>query len=207
MSNDRRKELLGELFTEVRAGQNAVDAMDEAVAAYLGINRTDSRCLDIIDRHGRMTAGELAAESGLTTGAITAVVDRMERAGYVRRTRDVGDRRRIFVELTPEAGQRTGDLYAPIERRARELVADLTEEQLEQFIRILRGGREINMQQAAKVRAMTRGRTMEALREARDVVRMAAKEAKQMTKEALKEAAMSARPDRARRRRGEEGVR
>jgi hypothetical protein len=86
-------------------------------------------------------------------------------------------------------------------------VADLTEEQLEQFIRILRGGREINMQQAAKVRAMTRGRTMEALREARDVVRMAAKEAKQMTKEALKEAAMSARPDRARRRRGEEGVR
>jgi DNA-binding MarR family transcriptional regulator len=207
MSNDRRKALLSELFAEVRAGQNAVDAMDDAAAGYLGINRTDFRCLDVIDRSGRMTPGELATESGLTTGAITAVLDRLERGGFVRRTRDDEDRRRIFVELTPEAHARTGELYAPIAANARTMMADLTDDQLEQFIGILRAGREVNRAQAARVRAMTRGRTIETLREARDVVKQAAKEAKQMTKEALKEAAMAARPDRARRRRGEEGTR
>src|SRR5262249_50475729 len=108
MSNDPRSALLTELFTEIRAGQNAVDAMDDAAAAYLGINRTDFRCLDVIDRRGRMTAGELAVESGLTTGAITAVLDRLERGGFVRRSRDDEDRRRIFVELTPEARARAG---------------------------------------------------------------------------------------------------
>jgi DNA-binding MarR family transcriptional regulator len=205
LSNDqRRAALLEELFREVRAGQNAVDVMDDAVAAYLGINRTDYRCIDVIDRHGRLTAGELAAESGLTTGAITAVLDRLERGGFVRRTRDAADRRRIFVELTPEARARAGQLYAPIATKARTMLSGLSEDQLRQFIEILRAGREVNTEQAARIRAMTPGGTIAALRDAKNVVKQAAKEAKQVTKQALKDAA---RPDRARRRREEEGVR
>src|SRR5262245_3688696 len=193
MSNDRRARLLEELFMEVRAGQNAVDVMDDAVAAYLGINRTDYRCIDVIDRHGRLTAGELAVESGLTTGAITAVLDRLERGGFVRRTRDDDDRRRIFVELTPEARARTGELYAPIAASARTAMGDLSQAQLEQLIRVLRAGREVNLAEAARVRAMTRGRTVGAWREAKDTVKQAAKDAKQKTKQALKEAAYATR--------------
>jgi DNA-binding MarR family transcriptional regulator len=54
----------------------------------LGINRTDLRCLNIVDNQGPMTAGRLAELSGLTTAAVTTVLDRLERAGYARRVRN-----------------------------------------------------------------------------------------------------------------------
>jgi DNA-binding MarR family transcriptional regulator len=94
-------EKLGMRFKEaVRANQTATDVFDEALTIFLGINRTDGRCLDIIDRVGRISAGHLANESGLTTGAVTAVIDRLEAAGYARRTRDTLDRRKIWIEVT-----------------------------------------------------------------------------------------------------------
>ena len=67
----------------------------------LGLNRTDTRCLDIIERLDGVSAGRLASEAGLSTGAVTTVLDRLERAGYARRVPDPGDRRRVLVELTP----------------------------------------------------------------------------------------------------------
>ena len=73
----------------VRASQAATDLFDETMCHFLGINRTDGRCLDVIDRHTKVSAGQLANESGLTTGAVTAVIDRLETAGYVRRIRDI----------------------------------------------------------------------------------------------------------------------
>src|SRR5690242_15465290 len=95
-SSDNRTGLLEQQFFEaVRANQSATDMFDEAVAQFLGINRTDGRCLDVIDRRGRVSAGQLANESGLTTGAVTVVIDRLERAGYVRRIRDELDRRKV----------------------------------------------------------------------------------------------------------------
>ena len=64
------------------------------------------RCLDLIGRLGPMTAGRLAEESGLTTGAVTFILDRLEEAGMVTRRRDTEDRRRVWVEIVPEARQR-----------------------------------------------------------------------------------------------------
>jgi DNA-binding MarR family transcriptional regulator len=61
-----------------------------------------------------LTAGQLAAESGLTTGAVTAVVDRLERAGYARRVRDENDRRKVKVEVTPEFYARAGEIWGPV---------------------------------------------------------------------------------------------
>ena len=81
----------------VRLAQTADDMFDETVVEFLGVSRSDGRCLDIVDRLGRCTAGRLAAESGLTTGAVTALVDRMERAGYLRRVRDTADRRKVWL--------------------------------------------------------------------------------------------------------------
>src|SRR5689334_19744767 len=99
MSRDRR-EILQQLLDEIRAGQRATDAVDEAVTVAIGVNRTDGKCIDILHQHGRMSAGELAGHSGLTTGAVTAVIDRLEGMGYVRREADPADRRRVLVELT-----------------------------------------------------------------------------------------------------------
>ena len=86
----------------MRANQRPTDVVDELVSQLMGINRTDSRCMDILDQHGSMSAGDLAEASRLTTGAITAVIDRLERAGFARRVPDPSDRRRVLVELDAE---------------------------------------------------------------------------------------------------------
>ena len=96
-AQETRQALTDELFEEWRVIRAANDIADQAVADYLGINRTDARCLDIIERLGGVTAGRLARESGLSTGAVTTVLDRLERSGLARRTSDPGDRRRVLV--------------------------------------------------------------------------------------------------------------
>ncbi|MBV8735079.1 MAG: MarR family transcriptional regulator, partial [Solirubrobacterales bacterium] len=60
-----------QLGAEIRANQRATDEVDELVVELLGVNRTAGRCLDILEQHGRMSAGQLAKRSGLTTGAVT----------------------------------------------------------------------------------------------------------------------------------------
>ena len=87
-------ELVDEVGVELDELRRAGDQLDEAVALQFGLNRTDLRCLGILYRRGRVTAGELAEESGLTPGAITTVLDRLERAGYANRVPDPADRRR-----------------------------------------------------------------------------------------------------------------
>jgi DNA-binding MarR family transcriptional regulator len=88
---------------------------DELVAARLGINRTDLRCLDLLHETGTMSAGQLAVGSGLTTGATTRMLDRLERIGYIRRLPDRDDRRRVLVELTPQARGLASELYGSFE--------------------------------------------------------------------------------------------
>ena len=90
-----RQALTDDLFEERRLLGAANDLADQAVADYLGLNRTDARCLDIIERLRGVTAGRLARESGLSTGAVTTVLDRLERSGLARRTSDPEDRRRV----------------------------------------------------------------------------------------------------------------
>lgn len=139
---------------EVRRHQNAQDAFDEAACARLGINRTDGRCLDILDQHGRMTAGALARESGLSTGAVTALLDRLERAGYVRRARDTVDRRRVMVELTDEARRRAWEIWGPMGEDAAAFFARYSDDELA-FIRdFLRDGQRLLGEQLERVRSM-----------------------------------------------------
>lgn len=154
MSSKMKRDLVDELILEVRASQAAVDEMDEAACRELGINRTDGRCLDIVQRAGQMTAGTLAQRSGLTTAAVTTVLDRMENAGYVRRVRDVQDRRCVLVELTPLAHDRAEQIWGPFQRFREELVT-YTNEQLETLLAFHRRAREYNQRRAAEVRATT----------------------------------------------------
>jgi DNA-binding MarR family transcriptional regulator len=134
---------MAEVITEARINQNAADAMDAAVADLLGVNRTDVICLDILARLGTVTAGRLAEESRLTTGAVTAVIDRLERAGYVRRLDDPTDRRRVLVKTTDRFGELAEHAYGPV---AEELIASVsryTREQLDGIREFLRFGAEL----------------------------------------------------------------
>lgn len=147
-----------EVLLESRMTQNAADSVDDAAAEMLGLNRTDLIFLDILDRLGTVTAGRLAAESRLTTGAVTAVLDRLEEAGYVRRLDDPTDRRRVLVETTERARRIGYDVYRPIAEAALKSANRFTREQLEGALEFLRLGRELNLRRAEEIREQVRAR-------------------------------------------------
>ena len=137
MSKRSRNELILEFIDAVRASQTAVDMLDEAVGEYLGLHRTDMRCLDILDRAGPMPAGQLAEQARVSPAAITAVLDRLEKRGLARRVRDTEDRRRVLVEVTEKMRKGAAELYGPPEEAGQGL-AMYTDEQLEFLIEFLR---------------------------------------------------------------------
>jgi DNA-binding MarR family transcriptional regulator len=132
-----------QLGEAMRHYQLATDLFDDAVAAKLGLNRTDFRCLDILDQHAPMTAGALAEASRLSTGAVTFVIDRMEAAGFVRRRRDDTDRRRVLVDLVPEARKRALELHMPMVMDARASLSDFTDDEVALVCRFLRVSTEV----------------------------------------------------------------
>lgn len=96
------EELIGKLAQKVQELSTATVLFHQNVAQKLGLNPTDHKCLDLIMRNENMTAGYLAQMTGLTTGAITGVIDRLEKKGLVRRERDLKDRRKIVVVANKE---------------------------------------------------------------------------------------------------------
>jgi DNA-binding MarR family transcriptional regulator len=144
--------LIEELGLAFRANQNAANAIDEAAADVLGLNLTDLHAMDIVQQHGRLTAGELAELSGLTTGAVTAVVDRLERMGYARRVRDEVDRRRVMVELTPKAEDAAWRIYGRLHLDWVEVLQRYTMDELRVMLDILRRGTEFGLATARRLR-------------------------------------------------------
>jgi DNA-binding MarR family transcriptional regulator len=133
MSRDsrRREELLAGLNDEFRQMSTVTILFHQAIADRLGMNVTDHKCADILLRSGPITAGELAQRTGLTTGAITGVIDRLEKAGFVRRSKDPSDRRRVVVEPLPQRiGREIGPLFESMARLMAELCADYSTEEL-----------------------------------------------------------------------------
>ena len=79
----------------------AIVVFHEAVGKLMGLSSVERKCIDVLQRLGPVTAGAIAEHTGLTTGAVTGLVDRLETAGYVRRARDPHDRRKVVVQLLP----------------------------------------------------------------------------------------------------------
>ena len=160
---DERERLQVELSNEVRGNQRSTDVVDELVSQLMGINRTDSRCMDILDQHGSMSAGDLAEASRLTTGAITAVIDRLERAGYARRVPDASDRRRVLVEITPKAYEAAMELMIePLRELYEPLAARYSDDDLRLLIDFTRQGRELQDRHAEWLRERLAQRRREA---------------------------------------------
>jgi DNA-binding MarR family transcriptional regulator len=156
--SSKKREIFEQLIDEVRRSQLATDRFDQAVADSIGANRTDMRCMDVIEREGPVTAGRLAEATGLTTGAITTVLDRLERAGLARRVRDEKDRRRVLVEVTEAARAGAAEYYGPHVDLSERLYRRYTVEQLELLLGFVREGREFNEREAARLEARLRGR-------------------------------------------------
>ncbi len=146
-----REEIIRAISTEVRTSQNQTDRFDETAAELMGLNRTDHRCLDILERSGPLSAGDLAAASGLTTGAITVVLDRLERSGYARRLRDDSDRRKVLVELTAKAARSAQDIYGPLAEGYAEQIEAYSTDQLALILHFVRSGRKFGEQQLVRI--------------------------------------------------------
>ena len=155
MSRDlRREEVIAEGGQTFRAYQTSNDNFDQAIADHLGMNRTDMRCIDLIDQAGGMTAGELAAAAGLTSGAVTAVVDRLEKAGMAKRVADPKDRRRVRVEVTPRLWELTGPLMMPFIEESQTILDDYTTEELAHFAEFLRRVIEVQTRHTDRIRSL-----------------------------------------------------
>jgi DNA-binding MarR family transcriptional regulator len=121
---------LNSITAAVQDLQDATDLIDELAARRLGINRTDLRCLSRLSARGPQTSSELAIAAGLTAGAMTTAVDRLERAGLAHRIRDAADRRRVLVHLTDEAERLSEEIWGPIAADAHTELAGFTPAQL-----------------------------------------------------------------------------
>jgi DNA-binding MarR family transcriptional regulator len=153
-----RQELVAELMYEMQAEGTANGKFADAAHDALGLNRTDVRCLDIVEREGgRLTAGELAELSGLTGAAVTGILDRLEAKGYARRVRSDGDRRRVFVELTPLMHQRTDEIWGPMAVEGQKMVTNLSTAELGLLRDWFRAGRELNEREVERVRKLSFG--------------------------------------------------
>jgi DNA-binding MarR family transcriptional regulator len=154
-SKRSKRRLVDELIREFRISGNQDSAFDNLAAERLGINETDLHCLNIIQNGGGLTAGELADQSGLTNGAITGVLDRLERAGFARRLPDPADRRRVKVEVTPTFYKRADRIWRPMaEDWQATLGRRFTKEELLRMADFLRATTEIGRRQLKRLRDM-----------------------------------------------------
>jgi DNA-binding MarR family transcriptional regulator len=122
--------------TTRRLGAQAV-LVSDLVATRVGLNSTDLECLDLLYLAGPTTAGRLAAHTGLTSGATTAVIDRLEQAGFARRRRDASDRRVVLVEVVEAGVELIRPFYRPLVARLDRVRADYRDGQLRTVLRFL----------------------------------------------------------------------
>jgi DNA-binding MarR family transcriptional regulator len=152
-----RQEMVNAAGLAARLHQNAYDRFEDEASEYFGVNRTAMRCMDVLERVGRLTPGEIATETGLTSGAVTALLDRLERVGYVRRVRDAADRRRVWVELTDAARQRAAEVYGPLAENMAEF-EKYSDTELNLIVRYIERGSALLLAHAARIEEMRRRR-------------------------------------------------
>lgn len=133
--------------------------MDDAVVAFMGINATDGRACDVLDQYGDLTAGDLAEHLGLTTGAVTTLIDRLERVGMVERIRDASDRRRVIVRSTAESREIFAAIYTPFKQAWVELGSSLTDEEMRAARTFQRMATDLNAAFARALREVEPPRT------------------------------------------------
>jgi DNA-binding MarR family transcriptional regulator len=153
-----RRKSRAELQTALNAVMREMSAQgvlySQTVAARLGIASSDLECLDLIVLRGQATAGELAEASGLTTGAITGVIDRLEKAGFAKREADAKDRRKVIVRAQGAALARIMPFFAPMERAAAKALDDYSDAELTFLLDFLARTRDTAKAALAELNAM-----------------------------------------------------
>ncbi len=154
----QREEVIEAINDKLRELSTETIMFHQAVADELGLHITDHKCLDLIHRFGPMPAGRLAELTGLTTGAVTGIIDRLEEAGYVRRVDDPKDRRRIFVEPTRnrKLEKKIEAIFMPLHERMHNLLSSYSDGELSFLLDVLTKSLDQSHQELMKLRGLQR---------------------------------------------------
>lgn len=144
--------MVAELVRETRLLALQLVRFYDAVADQLGLHATDLACLNLLRDRRQAAAGELATELGLSTGAVTRMIDRLHKGGFVHRLPDPHDGRRVIVALLPEAEASVVGLFAGQAAQITESSTDLTEVQLRLLLSFLRDRTEVARGEADRLR-------------------------------------------------------
>lgn len=134
----RRTEKIEQLMREMRVMSSFDALFSQAVAERVGMHSTDIETMDLLNTLGPMTAGELSERTGLTSGATTRLIDRLERVGYVRRCADEADRRCVIVEPVMENLEELGALFQPLADGMAALWSTFDDNELDVIIEFVR---------------------------------------------------------------------
>jgi DNA-binding MarR family transcriptional regulator len=150
-----REDLLARMSETMRTYMARAVVFQDALAKSVGLNSTDLQCANLLLLHGPATPGELAERSGLTAGgAVTAVIDRLERRGLVHRSRDTVDRRRVIITADgAELSRLVGPTYQRIDDRWNEYLKTLTEREIELATAVIDRAADINAEEISRLRS------------------------------------------------------
>lgn len=153
-----RAELITAVADTMRTFMARAVLFQDAVAKAVGLNSLDLQCANLLLIHGPATPGELADRAGITAGgAVTGVVDRLERAGLVHRSRDTVDRRRVVVTAdAAELWRRVGPSYTHVAEQWDIYLHTLTDEQIAFANALLQRASELNAKEIERLRGATR---------------------------------------------------
>jgi DNA-binding MarR family transcriptional regulator len=149
-----RAALMQELEQAVRRSSGQGVIFGQTVATKAGISSSDLECLDFLIMEGRITAGRLAEVTGLTTGAITGVVDRLEKAGLVRRERDENDRRKVFIAIVAANVAKIGKFYESMQKAVLRDWETYSDAELRLLLRFAKQGYQTMLAATAELKAM-----------------------------------------------------
>jgi DNA-binding MarR family transcriptional regulator len=133
-----RAERIEELMREMRLMSSFDSLFSQAVAERVGMHQTDIETMDLLNTLGPMTAGELSQHTGLTSGATTRLIDRLERAGYVKRRSHEADRRCVIIEPVGENLEQIGALFQPMAEGMESIWRTFSDDELDVIIRFVR---------------------------------------------------------------------
>jgi len=155
-----RRELLDRLWDLGREMSTQTVFLHQAIAQSVGLNATDTKCIDLILRGpGRsVTAGWLAGMTGLTTGAVTHILDRLEKRGFIERVRDTGDRRKVFVRVRPESIEPLVPKFEAIGKAYLSMVERYSDRDLQLICEYMERASELSQRHLAKIVAGRRAR-------------------------------------------------
>jgi DNA-binding MarR family transcriptional regulator len=151
----KREEIIQAIIEKRREMSTETIMFHQGVADVLGLHITDHKCLDLIRQYGAMPAGRLAELTGLTTGAVTGIIDRLEEAGYVRRANDPKDRRRTIVEPTQNKKweRKIEAIFIPFHERMHKLLSLYSESELAFLLDVLTKSIELTREESKKLRS------------------------------------------------------